>query len=280
MTTSPFNEIEQEIIVLRAVWDMIDGMVNYEMFVKEHGTVDAQLMFNTMTHQRLFNVLLVDFLSAPSEAVFGLPSATGASQIDRTFLFYLQRICDNPTLNSDASSIRTPVTAFGDWLESECFIEKVWFPSIEVESDIRVKRIIFLKICGDIAKHNFARLSINVRRIENLLRNNDVEISDGQGFLILPEFYDWFHTNIFNYHATTIAEYLNDIRWGIFQYLQPEFSRSFERIEPEVYNYRYTYPDSCNNSLARTMYWDLMNQVRAKPWFPRFVTTKYLRMRY
>ena len=40
-----YSPIEQEIIVLRAVWDMIDGMVNYENFEKGHGTVEAQVMF-------------------------------------------------------------------------------------------------------------------------------------------------------------------------------------------------------------------------------------------
>ena len=62
---APFTQTEQEIIVLRAVWDMIDGMVNYKNFGREHETVEAQVMFNTGIHQRLFNIDLVDFLSRP-----------------------------------------------------------------------------------------------------------------------------------------------------------------------------------------------------------------------
>ena len=60
-----FNPIEQEAIVLNAVWGMIDDMVNYEVFVKPERTVDTVLMFSTATHMRLFNVLLADFLSQP-----------------------------------------------------------------------------------------------------------------------------------------------------------------------------------------------------------------------
>ncbi len=45
-----FTPIEQEIIVLRAVWDMIRGMVNYRIFEKGHGTVEAQVTFNSATH--------------------------------------------------------------------------------------------------------------------------------------------------------------------------------------------------------------------------------------
>src|SRR5215218_1142153 len=41
--------------------------------------------------------------------------------------------------------------------------------------------------------------------------------------LALADFYEKFHTDILNYHASTIAEFLNNIRWGIYEYLQPEF---------------------------------------------------------
>ena len=97
-----FTPIEQEIIVLRAVWDMIDGMVNYNNFEKEHGTVEAQLMFSTTTHQRLFNILLVDFLSKPQKGTFDLPEANGPAITDHTYLFYLRRICGEPKLNPDS----------------------------------------------------------------------------------------------------------------------------------------------------------------------------------
>jgi hypothetical protein len=275
-----FTPIEQEIIVLRAVWDLIDGMVNYRNFGKEHGVVDAQVNFNSDTHQRLFNIFLVDFLSKPQKGTFDLPETDGPASTDHTYLFYLRRICDEPRLNAESDILRTPVQAFVDWLESECLVEKVWLPSIETEMDIRVKRITFLKICGDIAKHNFSRLDRNVRRIEQVLAVNGAEVDEGQGFLVLPEFYEWFHDNILNYHGSTIAEHLNNIRWGMFDYLTPEFGRSYEIVDPESSMYRFNYPEGCHDPLARAMYWDLMNQVRTKPWFPRFTTTPLLKQRY
>ena len=82
-----------------------------------------------------------------------------------------------------------------------------------------------MKICGDIAKHNFLRLSQNVKRLRRALEINGHTIDEGQAYLLLPEFYEWFHTNIFAYHSSTIAEYLNNLRLGIFAYLQPEFAR-------------------------------------------------------
>lgn len=278
MSTPVPTETEQEIIVLRAVWDMIRGMVNYEIFGKNHDLVDAELRFDTRTHQRLFNILLTDFLSSPSKGTFGLPAANGPGPTDRTYLFYLRRICDNPKLNSEDSDIRRPVDSFIAWLDGYSLVPEVWLPAIGVETDICVKRIIFLKICGDIAKHNFARLSVNVQRICKLLAENGVIIDEAQGFLALPDFYEWFHNNIFAYHASTIAEHLNNLRWGIFEYLRPEFIRSFQKIDS--IQYRFNYPEDCDIPLARAMYWDLMNEVRFEPWFPRFAVTKYLKLRY
>src|SRR3546814_7168937 len=63
---STFNAIEQEAIVLLAVWGMIGEMVNYLLFVKGDTTEDVQLRFNSTVHQRLFSILLVDFLSRPT----------------------------------------------------------------------------------------------------------------------------------------------------------------------------------------------------------------------
>lgn len=276
----PYTKLEQEVVVLRAVWDMIDGMVNYEIFEKEHATDNAQLFFKSNSTGQLFNILLADFLSKPKKGTFNLPVPTGAAKTDHTFLFYLQRIGEMPELNPNPQDILGPVQQFASWLEEECVVENVWFQSIETETNICVKRITFLKICGDIAKHNFARLDTNVKRIKKVFEENSVQIDTGQGFLILPEFYEWFHTDIFHYHASTIAEYLNNIRWGIFEYLKPEFSRSFEKTDPQPVGYRFNHPAECCDPLTRAMYWDLMNQVRSRPHFPHFQTTKMLKKRY
>lgn len=59
-------------------------------------------------------------------------------------------------------------------------------------------------------------------------------MSPDEAALALEDFYRWFHDDILNYHASTIAEFLNNIRWGIYEYLQPEFQRSivWESREP------------------------------------------------
>lgn len=261
--------------------DLIDEMVNYEMFEKFTRTSDMNLSFRTMTHQRLFNVLLVDMLSMPQKDHFGLPDfPTGASGSTGTFLYYLRRISQIPQLNTIGTSIADPVGVFVTWLDTKCHVDNVWLPSINVETTIRVPRILFIRICGDIAKHSFPRMSVNARRIQRLLAMNGHQIDIEQAYLAMPDFYEWFHGNVFSYHSSTIGEFLNNIRLGIHDYLTPEFSRSYRKPDATSVGYKFNYPNGCTSRLARAMYWDLMNWVRSTPYMPRFEVTKYHKMRY
>jgi hypothetical protein len=280
--TMLFTKTEQEVIVLKAVWELIDEMVNYEMFARMTSTDNAHLMFNTATHQRLFNILLVDFLSQANDLPFGLAQPpSGASESERSVLFHLKRICDDPKLNPQGGdALRLPLEAFSQWLEGECCIQDVWLPTINLKTDIKVKRIAFIKICGNIAKHGFARLSFNVRKICKILKDNGTTIDCDIGYLVIQEFYEWFHTHVFNYHSSAIAEFLNNIRWGIYEYLRPELVRSFTKDDPASIAYRFIYPSECNERVAQAMYWDLMNAIQSEPYMPRFEVTGYLKKRY
>jgi hypothetical protein len=73
---------------------------------------------------------------------------------------------------------------------------------------------------------------------------------------------------------------LNNIRWGIYDYLEPEFSRSYTKADAAALWYEFDYPDAFASGLARAMYWGLMNWVRATPYMPRFEVTEYLKMQY
>lgn len=274
--------MEQEVIVLKAAWELVSDMVNYEIFAPLTNTKETSLLPNTATHKRLFNILLLDFLSTLNAASFGLAEPPEGSPLsDKTYLYYLRRIASSPQVNSSgAHLIAGPVEAFAKWLEAECFIEGVWLPSIDVKTDLRVKRIQFLRICGNIAKHHFASMSRNSKEIAAVLKENGVLIDRDQRYLVIPEFYDWFHTNILSYHISAIAEFLNNIRWGIYDYLRPEFTRSFTRDPLDPIRYRFKIPPDINRPLGRTMYWDLMNEVRSAPDIPRFEVDRYLKMRY
>ena len=281
MPKTSYTDLEREVIVLKAMTDMIDDMVNYEMFEKIRHTRYMNLMFRSMTHKRLFNVLLVDLLSKPMNDDFGLTEfPEDASGSARTFLFYLRRISENPCLNITGTALADPVGVFSTWLDAECHVEKVWLPSVNIETTIRVPRILFIKICGDMAKHSFPRMNINARRLRKLLADNGHQIDIEQAYLAMPDFYQWFHADIFGYHSSAIGEFLNNIRLGIYEYLTPKFSRSYRKPDASSIAYEFDIPDGCNSDLARSMYWELMNWARSAPYMPRFEVTEYLKMRY
>ena len=283
------NEVEQEGIILNSAWEMIDGMVNWAMFVKHDRTHPTNMMFETSGHAQSFNILLCDFLSElrafKGEPIpLGLKAApSNARPTDLTFLFYLRQVCADPRLGSDTSAFSTCVETFADWLEGETLAEGVNLSGIDVVADIRVPRYRYLKICGDIAKHNLARLAGNVKHVRRLLEASGHPVSEQDGYLAIPNFFEWFHDDIFIYHSSLIAEALNNLRWAIFDYLQPEFRRSWHPKEsniPELQRYGYHYPKGCNEPMARAMYWELMNRVRAKPWTHRFVVDDSFKRRY
>jgi hypothetical protein len=277
-----YSPTDQEVIVLKSTWDSIDEMVNYAIFMKFPGTAETELHFESSIHQRLFNILLTDFLTAPSPWPFGLKQPPqDALKSMQNILFHLQRVGENPILNPNGGeALLKPLWAFRDWLEAECFVEDVWLPSIELKTDVRVKRFAFIKTCGNIGKHNFARLSRVVADICDILEANGNKVSVDQGYLIIEEFYEWFHDNVFAYHSSAIAEFLNNIRWGIYDYLKPEFRRSFTREPGDSIMYRFKYPAGSEHPTGKSMYWDLMNDVRSEPYMPRFEVTRFLKMRY
>jgi hypothetical protein len=149
---------------------------------------------------------------------------------------------------------------------------------------LRMKREEFLRICGDISKHNQLRLLKSAKRIHGILKKADPAISLSEAFLSIQEFYDWFHNDIFYYHLTKICELLNNITWGIHDYLVPEFISSYT-VDPQkssqgVPFYSFRYPTGIKSEISKNFYWELMNLVRAKSFLERFKTWKYLELRY
>lgn len=283
------NDIEREAIILNSAWEMIDGMVNWAMFVKNVRTEPTNLMFETAQHSRLFAILLCDFLSEirafkGDPVPLGLkPAPSGARPSDLTFLFHLRQVCAGPKLGSDVSALSVMVETFADWLEAEFTAKGVNLHAIDVVADLRVARIRYIKMCGDIAKHNLARLATNADHLRKLLQAAGHSVSEQEAYLAVEGFFEWFHKDIFIYHSSQIAEFLNNIRWSIYDYLQPEFRRSWhltDKATPESPIYSYRVPPEIAEPVARAMYWDAMNRSRSKPYVQRFVITDSLKRRY
>lgn len=281
MKPKQYSDLDREIIVLSAVWDLIESMVHYGHFEKAHRLDEATLMFKSRECSLLFIILLVDFLSLPRGGAFGLKHRSGDGSLAKTYLGNLLDIGAKPHLGGNTSLLSSSTKSFAEWLDGSVTVDKVWLPSIERDGPITVQRMAYLKICGTASKHGFTRLDVIVRRIQQVLAENGTEIDEGQSYLIIPDFQEWFREHVFMASSTMIAFFLNEIRWGIFRYLRTEFERAYQPymvggFEP----YRFDVPPEITDPLIRSMYWGLMNGVRSEPYFPRFTVQTYLRTEF
>jgi hypothetical protein len=271
--TMPYSEIEKEIIFLKAVQEMIDEMVNYELFDFVGEDPHSEIRFHSYTHLKFFNIVLVDFLSRAEKDVVG-------EQI--SYLEAIRKICANPhfDMNRSVDGLTEAVQDFTKWLEQDVDVE-VWFlPFPKNEATLCVKRVEFLKICGNISKHNFTRLSRDTRELIEICKRNNINVCLEQALIMLNEFYERFHDDILNYHGSTIVEFLNNIRWGIHKYLKPEFLRSIVYEGGDTPKYRYTYPTGVEGDCTKNTYWDLMNKIRSGPIVKEFKASRWLKLHY
>jgi hypothetical protein len=201
------NDIERETVILKSAWEMIDGMVNWAMFVKNDRTEPTNLMFESSQHSRLFIVLLGDFLSEVrafkgDPVPLGLRAApTNARPSDLTFIFHLRQVCADPKLGANATCLSAEIEAFADWLEGDFVAPGVNLSAIDVV-DLRIGRCRYIKMCGDIAKHNLARLATNVGHLRKPLEAAGHAVSEQEAYLAVQNFFEWFHDDIFIYYSS------------------------------------------------------------------------------
>lgn len=278
-----FSSAEREAILLKAVWDMIDDMVNLSIFHTPTSGRPTNLIFRSAAQKRLFAILLADVLSRPKETAFpfaftssGLPE----KETDRTYLHYLEGISRNPRLGLDSSGLAAATTAFADWLNGECYCPEVWIGELDLKFDMRVSRIWLLKVVGDLNKHNFSRLDVRVRQVRQMLDRHGHSFDEGLVYRALPELRHWFYVDIFSYHASTLAEFLNQLRRALFGYLRPEYERAYRRGDRFEGDYRFDIPTDIQAPLAVGMYWELMNLMRSGLDFPDFIISPLLKNHY
>ncbi len=264
--------VEVEVTFLKAVLEQVDLMVNFAMMSIGGSDHHSEIRFETSTHQRLFNVFLVDFLSA---------AAKDGPTAPVPYLAALRAIIETPHFDVDDSvnALRQATRECVAWLEDEVEVD-VWLPSISTDTTLKILRVRFLKMCGNISKHNFLRSVRVAKQLQEALAASGVTKSLEESLLALQDFYERFHSDILNYHSSTIAEFLNNIRWGIYEYMHPEYRRSVVHEGGDPPRYHFEYPIGLTSAFAQSCYWDLMNDVRRPPYMKRFRVTKYLKMRY
>lgn len=277
------NQTERESVILNSAWEMIDRMANWTMFVENDLMGSITLQFQSSAHAEKFIILLTDFLSPfqsfkLNETEYELESVPNEARwVDRTFIIHLRQVCQDPQLGEDAAGLSEKVEGFASWLGTTMTSREVNLPSIDVVANIEVERYTYIKMCGNIAKHNRARLSRIIGDLRGLLAAAGHDVSLLEMSLAIEEFFDWFFDDMFIFHSNQIVEFLNDIRWHMFEYLQPEYEQSWFSRGRFQGDYGYHIPESITEPVAEAEYWDLMNRVRREPYMPQFTVVEALK---
>jgi len=267
------TNIEKEIILLKAIYEIVEEMLDYQVLEVLGNDSNCEIHFSSDTSQKYFNIILVDFLSNRIDKYFQVG-------IQSSFLNALGEICESPNFDvcHSIKDLKNATDNFTTWLDTK-FSKKIWLPAINLELDLSLKRSEFIKICGNISKHNFIKLSQVIIQIKKIFQNNNIPLTDEEVIISLEDFYKWFHEDVFGYHSSTIAEFINNIRWGIFDYFKYEFYNNCYQENGET-RLCIVYPYSLENELAKYCYRELLRKVSKPPHMLKFRVTDHLKKRY
>ncbi len=270
--TLRLDAVEQEVVFLWAIERLIRSMLNHQVLRVRGTDPHSEVQFETDTQRKFFNIGLVEFLSRTDQS---------APVKQRSYMQALRAIVTQPFFDVDNSvaALKAATLDFGSWLQQEVTVD-TWLPSLDTSADLRLRRMDFIRMCGNISKHNALRLGRVASELRALLAAGGVRCTAEDALMALDRFYERFHTDILTYHASTVAEFLNNVLWGIHEYLAPEYNRSHTPRRGGSIGYSYDTPPGIENAFARNCYWDLMNEIRATPILPRFQVSRWLKLRY
>lgn len=268
---------EREVIGLCIVCEAIEDIVNHALLDirnVEESPNEATAYFPNAAHQQLFLIRLLDFAKEGGDST--LTGVKGAC------LDVLSAACVSRSFDVQGSiaPLQEATERLNGWLHTPTTL-KLWLPTIDIEVDLHVPRLQLLFISGNQAKHNVSRLTGLARNIQKMLKSHGHDVSLEQVPLALDDFREHLNGDFFVYYGTWLAELINEVRWGLQQYLLPTFQASY-RLAPEIDDmaYRYEYPASIEGAIPRSWFWRLMNHIRSGPYVKRFRTAEHFKIEH
>ena len=268
-----FNSFEKEVLLLYATALLTDEMANKAIVVPP-SRPGGPARFNGFSASHLFFIWLVDFLSPSDDKVFGEknPYLRGLCELEHANHF------DNQT---GAAQVASTSQDFRRWLRTTITLKDwYWGTSLDLQHDLRIERFDLVTLYGNIQKHNFSRLGSAAERIREILEANGHRVRFKDALLAIEDF-DFQMSEGFNlvdYYASTLIEFVLNIRWAIQDYLQPFYLRC-KKNKPDG-GYKYQIPTEIDDDFAETCFWNLMNIVRREPILEKFRTPPELRSAY
>ncbi|MBD5779926.1 hypothetical protein IEN85_10540 [Pelagicoccus sp. NFK12] len=266
------NNHEQEVIALCVIVEALDNTVNHSLLdvrPDKETPNEVFVYFHDYIHRDLFLIRTLDITKEKvSKNLLGIEG----SCIDA-----LHSICQQPSFSKydSINNLRLSVERIKDWLNKSKTV-KLWLPSLNIDASIEVTRLELLTISGNTSKHNISRLTGVCSQIHKILDRNGYKSDFESMPFALEDFEEHLNGNYFIYYGTQLSELLNNLRWGIQDYLLPLFRENHKISHQESGDYHFTYPNEINDKLAKEWFWRLLNLVRRKPYFEKFRSSRYL----
>ena len=268
-----YSLIEQEAINLCICLEAVADISNHALFkVVDVASIPSQTEshFHSYIHKELFLIRVLDFVKEKTD--LNLTGVKG-SCIDT-----LKNVCHTRCfdISNSICHLENSVQELDAWLSHRKLIS-LWLPTLDLNAEVEVSRLDFLKISGNHSKHNLSRLTAVSKDITKLLEGHGYSVPIEQIPLALDDFREHLQENYFSYYGTWLSELMNNIRWGIQNYLQPFYNQAYIRVESDSYMYRYEYPSEIKNDIPKQWYWRLMNNIRSRPHHKKFSGAYYLK---
>ncbi len=264
-----------EAIGLSVAFDALRDLVNrllMEFVPLPSYPGEMQVLFKSTPHRDLFYIRLLDFVhEGGSKDLLGEKMSC---------LEVLEKAGASPRL-SDAGSARELVSATAElrsWLH-EVIHPKFWLGSINVQARLSVTRLQLLKIAGNQAKHNIARLTGISQQVQTLLAKHGHDIPLAQIPFALDDFREQLGENTLIYYGSWLAELINNVTWALFRYIEPVYHRHVIHEDgtlPGMYRFL-PLPGVDPNSPEHWWLHRLLNEARRQPYIPRFKASRFLR---
>jgi len=268
-----YSVAEKEAIGLCIALEAVGDIANHALLELRDVSMypgEVEVYFHTHIHQELFIIRLLDFVKERGDS-----KLTGVSGSCLKVLQSAYETCAFDQKNS-VDALKKSVQELENWLNYKTLI-KLWLPTLGIEADIEVSRLDFIAISGNQFKHNLSRLTGVSKQIHTTLESNGHSVPLEQIPLALDDFREHLQENYFIYYGTWLTELLNNIRWGLQNYLQPTFTASYTKDKPDDMRYRYEYPEEIKADIPRQWFWRLMNNIRTGPYFKKFSGAHYLK---
>jgi hypothetical protein len=262
-TPTMLSEPEREVVVLSSVMGIIDDMVNHIIFSFPGNDTTRQPFPETSTAKSYFALRLSDFLSQTDHNI-------GIEEIP--YLRHLTQIVQNPSLG-DATGLRASIKQFVDWLNEKKTFAKVWLRTLNIETSLTPSRLSWLKVTGNLQKHDALRSSGTAEDVAKWLREQGHPVDHMAVLGALDDFREWLTEDALSAYIPVLGFFLNELRWETFEYLRSYYQKHHV-IEwdnaLQFHRYRFTPDPRITTSFACGQRHALLNWVRKEPIVSRF----------